>query len=100
MGHEELDEHDIPLKLAARALGVSPRTLLDWLSNGDIKGEQTTNDRWWLKVSDCREFIRNKRGPGSRAEAMFDAVLMTGELPPSPFKLPEVKPDAKAMICS
>lgn len=100
MGHTELDEHDIPLKLAARALGVTTRTLLDWLANGDIKGSQTTADRWWLKVADCRAYIVSKRGENSRAEEVFDAVLLTGEIPPSPFKLPEASADTREMVAS
>lgn len=100
MGHEELDEHEIPLRLAARALGVSSRTVGEWIANGDLKAEQTTVGRWWLKVADCRAFLRGRCGPNSRAEQVFDAVLLTGDLPPSPFTLPEVQIRDRGMVPS
>lgn len=85
MGHEELDMHDIPPSLAARAMGVSVRTVHMWLAEGEIKGDQTPTGRWWVSVKSCRARIRKTNGLNSRAESNFDHVLMEGELPKSPF---------------
>jgi hypothetical protein len=87
MGREELDMHQIPPSLAAKAMKVSNSSIHHWLLTGELKGEQTVSGRWWVFVVSCRAFIRRKRGEGSKEEADFDAVLSRGPLPRSPFPL-------------
>jgi hypothetical protein len=87
MGREELDMHQIPPSLAAKAMKVSNSSIHYWLSTGELKGEQTVSGRWWVFVVSCRAYIRRKKGPNSREEADFDAALNRVRLPQSPFPL-------------
>ncbi|HVA88656.1 MAG TPA: hypothetical protein VNL71_02330 [Chloroflexota bacterium] len=91
--------HQIPAQLAARAMGVPPRTLNYWLESGELTGEQTLTGRWWVLVGSCRALIRKRKGPNSREEANFDTILMKGELPTSPFPIAQ-EDEKQAMLCS
>jgi hypothetical protein len=85
MNEEELNMHEIPAPLAARAMGVPLRTVHFWLTTGELAGSQTITGRWWVPVGSCRELIRRRAKDGGRTEARFESTLRAGELPVSPF---------------
>ena len=85
MSGKEIDMHEIPAPLAARAMGVPLRTVHFWLTTGELAGSQTITGRWWVPVGSCRDLIRRRAKDGGRTEARFDGILRTGDLPTSPF---------------
>ena len=100
MTHEELDMHQIPTALAARAMNVSIKSIHSWFLAGKLEGEQTVSGRLWVTVGSCRALIRERRGLNSLAEADFDHILMAGELPESPFTRIRGEAREKAVSCA
>lgn len=75
MTEEEINMQEISSAELARQLGVSARTVQNWLASGDLEGRQTFAGRWFIKVGNAKAFITKKGKDRGEGAARLEAYL-------------------------
>jgi hypothetical protein len=82
MPTEEINmEQHIPASEAARALGVSTRTMNHWLNTGELRGDQSVSGRWTVPIGELFRILEARGFAGKPAEAGLRDRLKREVLP-------------------